>query len=187
MPEGRPDIPAELERAVLLEAGHRCAIPTCRFPRTELAHIVPWEKVKEHRFENLIALCPNCHTRYDRGEIDRKSMQAYKRNLPVVASRYTEMERRMLAELGAMVREGKKHPGIIVPGGSEFFFAMAQRDGLLEYVPINTAGVQLSSEVHGAPPMFIETAAFCLLTEAGKEFAERWLTGKEIPEPTPKE
>jgi hypothetical protein len=26
----RPPVPAELERALLLEAGHRCAIPTCR-------------------------------------------------------------------------------------------------------------------------------------------------------------
>jgi hypothetical protein len=30
MPEGRPAIPATVKRAVLVEAGHRCAIPTCR-------------------------------------------------------------------------------------------------------------------------------------------------------------
>jgi 5-methylcytosine-specific restriction endonuclease McrA len=40
----------------------------------EIAHIVPWEKVKEHTFDNLIVLCPTCHTRFDKGEIDRKSM-----------------------------------------------------------------------------------------------------------------
>jgi hypothetical protein len=37
-----------------------------------------WSIVKEHKFENLIALCPTCHTRYDHGEIDRKSMRLYK-------------------------------------------------------------------------------------------------------------
>jgi hypothetical protein len=77
----RPAIPAELKRAVLVEAGHHCAIPTCRFPTTEIAHIVPWEKVKEHKFENLIALCPNCHARHHKGEIDRQSLFQYKRNL----------------------------------------------------------------------------------------------------------
>src|SRR6266850_3203578 len=108
MPEGRPPIPMELERQVLLEAGHRCAIPTCRQTPVEIAHIEPWAKVKEHRFENLIALCPTDHARHHRGEIDHKSMLAYKRNLPVVASRYGEMELRVLAELGSAVRAGNQ-------------------------------------------------------------------------------
>lgn len=64
-----------------MEAGHRCAIPVCRIPVTEIAHIRPWAKVKRHEFENLIALCPNCHTLFDRGHIDRLSMLQYKANL----------------------------------------------------------------------------------------------------------
>jgi hypothetical protein len=79
--EKRPAIPAELTRRVLVEAGHRCAIPTCRHPTTEIAHIVPWSRVREHTFDNLIALCPTCHARYDKGEIDRKSMRMYKAQL----------------------------------------------------------------------------------------------------------
>ncbi|WP_165959796.1 HNH endonuclease signature motif containing protein [Nonomuraea longispora] len=70
-----------MERKILIEAGHRCAIPTCRATPVEIAHIDPWAKVLEHRPENLIALCPTCHTRYDRHEIDRQSMLAYKRQL----------------------------------------------------------------------------------------------------------
>ncbi|WP_132301905.1 HNH endonuclease signature motif containing protein [Kribbella sp. VKM Ac-2568] len=58
MPDGRPAVPAELQRDVLVEAGHRCAIPTCRATPTEICHIEPWAKAKAHRFENLIALCP---------------------------------------------------------------------------------------------------------------------------------
>ncbi|MEQ1849935.1 MAG: HNH endonuclease signature motif containing protein [Candidatus Peribacteraceae bacterium] len=77
----RSQIPTELKRKVLLEAGHRCAIPTCQHSTTEIAHIIPWAKVTEHQFENLIALCPNCHTRFDNGEIDKKSMMQYKANL----------------------------------------------------------------------------------------------------------
>ncbi|MFF0752006.1 HNH endonuclease [Streptomyces sp. NPDC004267] len=96
MAEGRPDIPTELKRSVLVEAGHRCAIPTCRQTPVELAHITPWTKAREHTFPNLIALCPTCHTRFDRKEIDRKSMLQYKENLGILNSRYTDVERQVL-------------------------------------------------------------------------------------------
>src|SRR5437588_719861 len=82
----RPPIPADLERAVLIESGHRCAIPTCRQVPVELAHIIPWSKCKTHSLDNLIALCPTCHTRYDEGVIDRKSMLTYKLNLLLINS-----------------------------------------------------------------------------------------------------
>ena len=74
----RPAIPMELQRRVKVEAGHKCAIPACGNTTIELAHIEPWSKARTHEFHNLIALCPTCHTRYDKGEIDRKSMEMYK-------------------------------------------------------------------------------------------------------------
>lgn len=77
----RPAIPAEIRRSVLVEAGHRCAIPTCKYPTTDLHHIIPWERCLTHDFDNLIALCPNCHRRADFGEIDRKSLRLYKSRL----------------------------------------------------------------------------------------------------------
>lgn len=66
-PDGRPAIPADLKRRILMAAGHRCAIPTCRTVPVQLAHIEPYSEVRGHSFENLIALCPTCHTRYDKG------------------------------------------------------------------------------------------------------------------------
>ncbi|MFF2144447.1 HNH endonuclease [Kitasatospora sp. NPDC058190] len=79
----RPKVPSDLRRRVLIEAGHRCAIPTCRSTPVEIAHIVPWAKVRTHEFKNLIALCPTCHARFDdpRGAIDRTAMRQYKANL----------------------------------------------------------------------------------------------------------
>ncbi len=74
----RSAIPTELRRQVLVEAGHRCAVHTCRHPTVDVHHIVPWEQLQEHSFDNLIALCPNCHRRADRGEIDRKALRLYK-------------------------------------------------------------------------------------------------------------
>jgi hypothetical protein len=87
------DIPEQLKRDVLVEAGHRCAIPTCRQTTVEIAHIIPWETVQEHTFENLIALCPNCHDLYDKKHmIDRKAMQQYKANLSLINQRHRNSE-----------------------------------------------------------------------------------------------
>ena len=52
----REPVPIAIQRAVLFEAGHRCAIPTCRATTTEIAHITPWAKTRDNSFENLIAL-----------------------------------------------------------------------------------------------------------------------------------
>lgn len=86
----RPPIPAELRRQVLIEAGHRCAIHTCRHIDVDVHHIVPWAQRPEHRFDNLIALCPNCHRQAERGDIDRKSLRLYKARL-AAAFRFQEV------------------------------------------------------------------------------------------------
>lgn len=78
MANNRTKVPRPLARQLFVEAGHRCAIPTCRATPLEIAHIVPWRRVKRHEFRNMIVLCPNCHTRFDRGDIDRQAMLQYK-------------------------------------------------------------------------------------------------------------
>jgi len=74
----RPAIPAEISRAVLVEAGHRCAIPRCGATELDVHHIVPWETCQRHEYANLIALCPVCHRRAHKGDIDRKALFQYK-------------------------------------------------------------------------------------------------------------
>ena len=99
MTDERTAIPAELKRIILIEAGHRCAIHTCRHIDTEIHHIIPWEQCKKHEYENLIALCPNCHTRADKGEIDKKSLRRYKSNLRFLTDKYFPWELDILFEL----------------------------------------------------------------------------------------
>ncbi|WP_198155701.1 HNH endonuclease [Isoptericola dokdonensis] len=97
MAAGRPQIPARIKRQVFVEAGHRCAIPTCRQPvGLQIHHIVPWSHVKSHEFENLILLCSNCHSRVTSKEIDTKAVRAYKTNLALTNNRYGDLERRVL-------------------------------------------------------------------------------------------
>jgi HNH endonuclease len=103
MPElrgtGRPPMPADIRRRVLVEAGHRCAIPTCRYIEVEVHHIIPWAQCLAHEYDNLIALCPNCHSRADRGEIDPKSLRHYKINLRFAHDKYSQLEMDVLTEL----------------------------------------------------------------------------------------
>lgn len=99
MANDRPAIPAALRRRVLVEAGHRCAIPTCRYIDVDVHHIIPWEKCKKHEYENLIALCPNCHRRAGQGEIDRQSLRLYKANLRFAHDKFSQFELDVLFEL----------------------------------------------------------------------------------------
>jgi HNH endonuclease len=74
---GRPRIPVEIKREVLFEARHRCAV--CCHPLTlEMAHIIPWCETQDHSLENLIALCPNCHTLADQEKWGAAYLKRYK-------------------------------------------------------------------------------------------------------------
>jgi HNH endonuclease len=178
MPEGRPPIPRELRRAVLVEVGHRCAIPACRQYPVEVEHIDDWAKVKEHRFENLIALCPTCHARKGDGpgQIDRKSLRQYKANLAVLNSRYGDVEQRLIeycAEQLARGREGRPFGGLplVTLGlGSEWQVMYLLRDGYLEKYP-----VPLRPSLSGIPLM-----EQYILTEAGAEFVQRWMQARPL-------
>lgn len=69
----RDKIDVHVERALYSEAMGRCMNPDCQ---TELfigegdiierAHITPYCKTKDNSFDNLVILCPNCHTKFDK-------------------------------------------------------------------------------------------------------------------------
>jgi hypothetical protein len=107
----RPKIPVTVKRRILLEAGYRCAIPTCRIPLTENAHIISWAKTKRHSYENLIALCPNCHSLYDSGRIPKEALIAYKKKLIFLNDIYSRFEIDVLDYL-------KAHKRALIPGNS---------------------------------------------------------------------
>ena len=93
-----------------MEAGHRCAISTCRHIHVEVHHIIPWSKCQRHEYENLIALCPNCHARADQGEIDKKALTMYKNKLRFLHDKYSNFEVDFLFELGK-----KENTGLHLP------------------------------------------------------------------------
>lgn len=82
----RPAIPAYIERQILLECGHRCAVCGSPLP-LERAHIIPWCTSKEHKAEDLICLCANCHERADKENWGEKTLREYKKR-PWVMRQY---------------------------------------------------------------------------------------------------
>lgn len=158
----RPPIPAKIKRQVLVEAGHRCAIPTCRHTTTEIAHIEPWSEVKKHEYHNLIALCPNCHTRFDKGDIDKKSMEIYKQKLIFLSDRYTKYELNVLGYLKAKQK-------VIVNG--ELTVKNLIDDELIK----NAHTICYFTYNDGTKE---DQEFVVILTEKGKEFMKEWESNK---------
>ena len=143
----RPAIPTELKRRVFVESGHRCSIPTCRHIEVEVHHIVPWGDCLEHRYENLIALCPNCHRRADRGEIDRKSLHIYKANLRFTHDKFSQFEVDLLFQ-SFRLPTGR---GLLFPAFCELFVKRLLDADYVQLGPsdynVNLSGVQLGPSV----------------------------------------
>lgn len=169
----RPDIPHALERQILVESGHRCSIPACSSFPVEIHHITPWAECREHAFENLIALCPTCHTRARDGlgrlGIDRKALRLYKQKLAVMNGRYSEQERRLLNYL-------RQNQVLQVGPDAQFTFMYLLKDRLVTLI-IGTSrgGVSMVASLGGQP--LIQTIT---LTEAGIAFLQRLDDGTAV-------
>jgi hypothetical protein len=82
----RSYLPNEVRMPLLLEVGFRCPIPVpdcAGFNKTilEFHHIEPWAYCHQHDPNKMIAICPTCHSRLDRGEIDRDIILKIKQEL----------------------------------------------------------------------------------------------------------
>jgi hypothetical protein len=154
-------VPTARKRMVLVEAGHRCAIPTCRHPTTEIAHIVPESQSHDDTFQNLIALCPNCQKK----EIDRQSIGMYKRNLGILNSRYSDFERRVFDQIAETDRRY-----FIVEAGLEIPLLHAVNDGLLKRVELAPVAIQRGEQ----------TDYKYEVTDEGLDFVNRYIRGEDI-------
>ncbi|NTU49964.1 MAG: HNH endonuclease [Desulfobulbaceae bacterium] len=170
----RESVPADIKRAVLVEAGHRCAIPTCRATTTEIAHIIPWAKTQDHSFENLIALCPNCHTRFDqKKEIDTLAVKMYKHNLGILNNRYGEFERRLFEVLA---KSGERV--FVLGAAGDLLVANAVKDGFFEDKKVEGMGLFVKGD-NGFEKNFPMTFTYWV-TNTGAEFIRRFSAGADI-------
>jgi hypothetical protein len=143
---------AEVKRMVLVAAGHRCAVPTCRNSTTVMAHIVPESPSPDDLCENLIALCPNCYTRY-------------KRNLGILNSSYSDFERRVFDQIAETDRRS-----FVVEASFEILLLHAVKDGLLKRVELPPVAIQRGEPTHHKYEV----------TDAGLNFVSRYIQGEDI-------
>ena len=75
----RLTIPVDIKMTVLHEAGYKCANPVCRHVLTlDIHHLEYVSEGGVNTAENLLPLCPNCHSLHHRKEIPHESIRAWK-------------------------------------------------------------------------------------------------------------
>ncbi|WAC91258.1 hypothetical protein [Mycobacterium sp. Aquia_213] len=122
---------------------------------------MPGSQSRDDSFDNLIALCPDCQQK----EIDRRSIRRYKRNLGILNSRYSDLERRVFDQIAETDRRS-----FIVEAGLEIPLLHAVNDGLLKRVEPSPVPTQ-----RGEPTHYKYEVA-----DAGLEFVSRYVQGEDI-------
>lgn len=160
-----------------METGYACAIPACRQATVEIAHIVPFNEVQEHEFDNLIPLCPNHHTRYDKGEIPRTAILQYKANLAVLNGRYSDIERRFLQAI-AELRDDMNHRcyWLPLPGAMDLQLRALIEDGIIEKIGRVGKGGGVDWDPDDGPA----AQEYWTITGKGEAFLDRWLGAEPL-------
>ena len=161
----RTPIPEDIRRAVLIEAGYRCAVPTCRALLVlDLHHLVPVRDGGENAAGNLLALCPTCHAMHERGKIDPEAVRAWK---AMLVSLNAAFDRAAIDSL-LLLRDLKKH-------GHETLAVSG--DGVGRYAPLIFSGFAEHRSKGGLRGGLNEDWFEIRISEKGQRLIEAWLSG----------
>ena len=72
------NIPQPIQKQLRREANFGCAL--CGCPIIEYAHIIPYRNIQAYLPENIVVLCPNHYTNFDRGEFSDSYLRDAKNN-----------------------------------------------------------------------------------------------------------
>jgi len=96
----RPNLPSEIREEIRVEANGECAICCKHGNKCEAAHLEPVATTYSNHPENLLWLCANHHTSYDKGHYGPKDEDAdFVGNYKKILRRYRVMQWQMQAEL----------------------------------------------------------------------------------------
>jgi hypothetical protein len=149
-----------LRREVLIEAGYRCAVPTCRtILAIDLHHIIEVEEGGPTELSNLLALCPTCHALYTRGTISREAINVWKTTLVALNHAFDQESISLLHFLKKAMEKQ-----IAISGDGVLRFAHLIASGLAEYYPV------------GVSPMG-QVLYNVRLTQKGTRIIDAWFAG----------
>lgn len=155
-------VPSKIEDMLCELSGHKCTI--CGAPWIELHHILPLEKGGKTEYENLIVLCPNCHTRVHKENIPNQTqLRHYKLKqeiayeLPVI-NKLSQNELNFLVEILYKSEEeqaifSKNFYFIIQTPDHELATQQARKELCFLYLEIS--GVILSSVSHAIKKLML--------------------------------
>lgn len=165
MTRKRKSVPLDIRMLVLHEAGYKCGNPVCRATLTlDIHHLVPVSEDGPNSSDNLLALCPNCHALYHKGEIPNESIRAWKMILLALNEGYDRQSVDILLSLSQV--------GSLYVSG----------DGVLDCAPLIAAGLVQVKNVTGlrvtthaaSPPVYL-----IRLADRGKLLVEAWKRGDQ--------
>ena len=160
-------VPESVRREILMEAGYRCAIPTCGHILTiDIHHIVWLKDGGGNDPSNLLALCPNCHALHTKGEIPQAAIRHWKGMLVALNHAFDRRGMDLLLLLN------KQSEGIYYSADGLFQVAGLIAAGLVQQAAVVGGGLGPAGTADASIHQLI-------LTERGKLLVEAWLAGDE--------
>jgi hypothetical protein len=172
----RKKIPLDTKQFVLLESGYKCANPSCRHILTlELHHIIWVKDGGGNKPENLLSLCPNCHSLHTAGHIPESAIRAWKSLLVSLNN-----PNRASADLLLVLYDDEKR---IKTSGEDDKHPPPFRftgDGLIMLSSLLVSGlVEISRRYSGAAYFGGGMPSFEVrLTATGRRLVAAWLSGQ---------
>jgi hypothetical protein len=172
---GRKSIPPPTRNLILMEAGYKCANPTCRHILTlELHHIVWVKEGGDNTPSNLLALCPNCHSLHTHGHIPTTAIHTWKQLLISL----NDANRATADLLLVLYYEEKRIEAAEDTSKLDPPFRFTG-DGLPALSGLITSGLlEISKRYLGAGYYGASMPSFNVrLTDKGRNFVQAWLEG----------
>ena len=155
---------------VLMESGYKCANPNCRHILTLEIHHIKWVRDGGgNKPENLLALCPNCHSLHTQGHIAQEAIRVWKGMLLTL----NNPNRESADILIHLHRQGQSSSGRNTRYSGD---ALLQVAGLLNAGLLEASSSQSSTGAAGAVP---QSSFRLVLTEKGLVLVDAWLSGDE--------
>ena len=157
---------AEVRQQVLHEAGYKCANPCCRHPLTlDIHHLLYVSESGTNDPENLLPLCPNCHTLHHNGNIPTSSLRAWKFLLLALNEAFDRRSVDLLLTIDRLT-----------------WVEWITGDGIIAYAALAASNlIELKQEWHqtAQDPGAFRQLYRVRLTEKGKQFVEAWKKGDQ--------
>lgn len=158
---------------MLIEAGYKCGSPICRQIITLQIHHIVWVKDGgENTPDNLLALCPNCHSLHTQGYIPEAAIKTWKQLLVSL----NDANRGTADLLLVLYNEEKRIEKNEKDSLSSFRFT---GDSLPAIASLITSGIlEISKRYRGAGHFASTLPSFEVkITEKGNNLVEAWLEG----------